>query len=154
MKFNTHNRTPKPKTPKYIKVLLAVAFGLIYATFIFAAIVTSFYISSIMPAVMLLTLVLVLTLLIVIPQKDIDKAYVEINDDKITVVDYWFGIKKEKVFLTKDIVYAEEVMGGYCCGGISGCTYIVFRDNRDKYLFKIFCAPETKQFFEKYLNQR
>ena len=158
MRFNTHSRTPKNKTPKSVKLMLIGECALLLAIFAFMAIVCSFYISSVAPAVLIITIVLIFTALFFVTQMDMEKAYIEINDDTISAVDYYFGIKKERSFLIQDIANAEIVIGysmrvhGYR-HSMCGCTYIVFRDNTDKYLFKVLCIPETKQFFDKYLNQ-
>jgi len=149
MRFNTHDRTPKIKPKKFIIILLSVSIGLIIAPSLFCAIVCSFYANSIMPAVIILLPVLVLSLLTAITLKDRDKSYVEINDNVITVVDYYFGLKKEKTFLMQNIASAKIGVGRYM-----GCSYIIFRDNCGKYMFNIICVPETKQYFEKYLNRR
>ena len=157
MRFNTHDRTPKIKTKKSIKIMLIIEYSLIIALFIFLAIVCSLYISSIIPAAVILVPVLVLAILIAIPQNDMDKAYVEIIDDVIISTDYYFGIKKEKTFFLRDISTAEILNGysmrvhGYRYSN-AGCTYIVFRDNSGKYMFKVMCVPETKQYFGKYLE--
>ena len=42
---------------------------------------------------------------------DMNKAYVEIMEDTIHVVDYYMGIKREKKISFSDIVNAEIVMG-------------------------------------------
>ena len=158
MRFHTHDRTPKTKMAKSVKVMLAVAFGLMSALFVFLAMVCSLCTNSIAPAVLILTPVFVLAVLFTMVQKDMAKAYVEMNNDTITVVDYYFGIKKEKSFLIHDITNAEMIMGysmrvrGYRYS-YGGCSYIVIRGNNGKYLFKIICVPETKQFFEKYFNR-
>ena len=95
--------------------------------------------------------------LIAISQKDMDKAFVEIVDDVVSVTDYYFGVKKEKTFSMCEIETAEILIGysirvrGYRYSN-AGCTYIVFRGNGGKYMFKVICVPETKQFFSKYLN--
>ena len=74
---------------------------------------------------------------------DIEKAYVEINNDEICVVDYYFLIKKEKYFNVKDITKIEVVLGyssklrGYRLNA-GGTQYIVFKNSNNKYLFKIF----------------
>ena len=157
MRFNTHDRTPKTKTKKSVKIMLTFCFGLIIALFLFAAVVCSLYINSIMPAVVILAPLSVLVILIVITQRDMDKAYVEIDDDVIIAVDYYFGIKNEKTFFIRDIATAETLIGysmrvrGYRYSN-AGCTYIVFRGNGGKYMFKVICVPETKEFFGKYLN--
>lgn len=156
MRFNTHNRTPKNKTPKLVKLMLIVECGLLLAFFAFIAIVCSFYANSVAPAALILTPVLILTALFLIMQKDMEKAYIEINDDTIRAVDYYFGIKKEKSFLIQDIANAQIVprssmrVHGY---SMYRSTYIVFRGNTGKYLFKVLCVPETKRFFDKYINQ-
>ena len=157
MRFNTHDRTPKIETKKSVKIMLAFGFGLIIALFLFMAVVCSLYINSIMPALVILVPVLVLAILIVLTQMDMDKAYVEIVDDMIVVTDYYFGIKVEKVFSIRDIATAETLIGysmrvrGYRYS-IAGSPYIVFRDKNRKYMFKVICVPETKQFFGRYLK--
>ena len=158
MRFNTHNRTPKIKTKKSVKIMLTIGFGLIISLFLFMAIVCSLYINSVMPAVLILTPVLVLAILIAVSQKDMDRAFIEIVDDVITVTDYYFGIKKEKTFSMQDIGYTEVLIGssmrirGYRYSN-AGMTYIVFRDGNGKYMFKIICTPETKEFFKDYMKQ-
>ena len=157
MRFNTHDRTPKIETKKSVKIMLTIGFGLIISLFLFMAIVCSLYINSVMPAVVILTPVLVLALLIAVSQKDMDRAFIKIVDDVITVTDYYFGVKKEKTFSMCDIETAEILIGysirvrGYRYSN-AGCTYIVFRGNGGKYMFKVICVPETKEFFGKYLN--
>ncbi len=157
MRFNTHDRTPKIGTKKSLKIILALSYGLMISFFLFMSIVCSLYINSVMPAVLILTPVLVLAILIAVSQKDMDRAFIEIVDDVITVTDYYFGIKNEKTFSMREIDTAEILIGssmrvhGYRYSN-AGCTYIVFRDNGGKYMFKIICVPETKQFFGKYLN--
>lgn len=157
MIINTHNRTPKVELNKSVKFLIVFGFCLIIALFLFMAVVCSLYINSIMPAIVILVLALVLAILIVLTHKDMDRAYVEIIDDVIIVTDYYFGIKKEKRFFIRDIATAEVLigysmrMGGYRYSN-AGCTYIVFRDKSGKYMFKVICLPETKQFFGMYLK--
>ena len=157
MRFNTHDRTPKSETKKSVKIMLTIGFELIISLFLFMAIVCSLYINSVMPAVVILTPVLVLAILIAVSQKDMDRAFIEIVDDVITVTDYYFGIKNEKTFSMREIDTAEILIGfstrvhGYRYSN-AGCTYIVFRGTGGKYMFKVICVPETKQFFGKYLN--
>ena len=158
MRFHTHNRTPKIKMPKLVLLMCIAAYGLLLALFVFTAIVCSIYANSVDPAVLILTPVLILTALFLIMQKDMERAYIEINDDTIRAVDYYFGMKKEKSFLIQDIANAQIVHGysmrvhGYRYS-MCGSTYIVFRDSIGKYLFKVLCVPETKQFFDNYINQ-
>ena len=89
--------------------------------------------------------------------KDMERAFIEITDDKITVTDFYFGIRREKTFSLGEIECAEITTGysmrvrGYRHSG-AGCTYIVFRDKAGNYMFKLICVPETKQYFRKYLD--
>ena len=157
MRFNTHDRTPKIETKKSVKIMLTIGFSLIILLFLFMAIVCSLYINSVMPAVLILIPVLVLAILIAVSQKDMDRAFIEIVDDVVTATDYYFGIKNEKTFSMREIDTVEILSGysirvsGYRYAN-AGCTYIVFRGNGGKYLFKVICVPETKGFFGKYLN--
>ena len=157
MRFNTHNRTPKNKTPSSAKLMLVVSWGLLLLLIVFIAIACSLDAKSVEPAVLVSTPFLILIAFLLIIVKDMEKAYVEIDDDTVCVVDYYFGIKKEKSFFIQDIAIAEITIGysmrvhGYRYSQC-GCRYIVFRDNNGKYLFKLICVPETKQFFEKYLD--
>ena len=96
-----------------------------------------------------------LTAVILIHIKDIEKAYIEIKDNEIYVVDYYWGVKKEKCFSFSDITSAEICIGyshkvkGYRLS-FTGMRYIVFKkDNR--YLFKIIYLPETEEIFNQYL---
>lgn len=78
--------------------MLTIGYCLIIAVFLFAAIVCSLYISSIVPTIIIFVPVLIVAILIAITKRDMDKAYIEIVDDVIIAADYYFGIKKEKIF--------------------------------------------------------
>ena len=157
MRFNTHDRTPKIETKKSLKIMLALSYGFMISFFLFMSIACSLYINSVMPVVLILAPISVLAILIAVSQKDMDRACIEIVDDVISVTDYYFGIKNEKTFSMREIDTAEILIGssmrvrGYRYAN-AGCTYIVFRDNGGKYMFKVICVPETKEFFGKYLN--
>ncbi len=91
---------------------------------------------------------------------DMKKAFVEVTDDKIVAVDYYFGFKHEKVFFREDIVSAEITTGysmrirGYRFSGrgFPNLTYIVFRGKKKKYLLKLICSDEAKSYVEKYFE--
>lgn len=91
---------------------------------------------------------------------DMKRAFVEITDDKIVAVDYYFGLKHEKVFFRKDIVSVEITTGysmrirGYrfSGNGFSNLKYIVFRGKNKKYLLKLICSNETKSYIEKHFE--
>lgn len=157
MRFHTHDRMTKIKTKKSVHIMLAAGFGLMAAIFLFLSVVLSLYIRSIMPAILILSPLILLAVCIAITQKDMDKAFVEITNGQIYVSDSYFGIKKEKRF-SAQAVHSAEILPGSSLHvrglryGIGGFTYIVFRDPAGKYLFKVLCVPETKQFFGEYLN--
>lgn len=158
MRFNTHDRTPRPKTKKSLKILFGFMTGLFLGTFLFMAVVCSLEINSIVPAVVILTPTIIITALIAFDLTDISKAYIEIIEDKITVVDYNFSIKKEKNFLLSDISYSEILLASSMRVrgkriGKGPFTYIVFRDKNDKFMFKVLYTPESKQFFANYIKQ-
>ena len=97
-----------------------------------------------------------MAIITLIPFKDMEKAYIEIKENKIHVVDYYCGIKKEKLFSFSDITSAEICIGnslkvkGYRISEM-GIQYIVFRNGK-KYLFKIIHLPETEEIFKQYLQ--
>ncbi len=159
MKFHTHHGTSVIKTEKSTKTVFGICCGLVIAIFFFMAIACSFYANSITPAVVILVPMLLLAVLIAITQKDMDKASVEVVNDVITVTDFYFGIKREKVYSVQDIGCAEVLIGysmrvrGYRYSN-GGMTYIVFKDMNGKYMFKVLCVPETKELFEAYLKQQ
>ena len=91
---------------------------------------------------------------------DMKRAFVEITDDKIIAVDYYFGLKHEKVFSKEDIVFAEIITGysmkirGYrfSGNGFSNLKYIVFRGKNKKYLLKLIYSNEIKSYVEKHFE--
>ncbi|MBE6662501.1 MAG: hypothetical protein E7606_04380 [Ruminococcaceae bacterium] len=91
---------------------------------------------------------------------DMKRAFVEFDGDKIAVTDYYFGIKREKIFLKKDVLsveitkqYPTKVRGYYFSGrGLSDLEYIVFRGEKNKYLLKLIGSEETKTYVEKHFE--
>ena len=154
MIFNTHDRTPKLKTNKTLKILLILCWSLIGAFFLFLAIATSIMSHSILPALIILIPVSFIASFAIVTTIDMNKAYVQIDGDNITVVDYYFFSKKEKCFRIDVIKTAEIAIGssfrvrGYRYS-MMGYTYIIFRDTNNKYLFKVINCPETNEFFSK-----
>jgi len=157
MIFNTHDRTPKLKTNKTLKIMLILCWSLIGSLFLFAAIATSIMIRSISPALIILIPAILIVTFVIVSSSDMNKAYVQIEGDNITVIDYYFFSKKERCFKIDEIKTAEIVLGysfrvrGYRYN-MMGFSYIVFRNDNNKYLFKIINCPETNDFFSKYLK--
>lgn len=157
MKLNTHDRTPKTTTTKMTKILFLICGALTYSIFLLGAFACVFYGDSLIGGVSLILLPVALTIYALIPIRDMGKAYVEITEDTIHVVDYYVGIKREKEVLLSDIETAEIVLGyshkvrGYRWG-VAGISYIVFKGEKKRYLFKIICTPENKKIFQEYIK--
>ncbi len=121
------------------------------------AVVCSVYDKSIMPALVVLAPVAAIAILAVIMERDIRKAFIEIIDNHIAVTDFYLDLKAEKTFSVSEIGTAEITSGysmrvrGYRYSH-AGCTYIIFRNKDSRYMFKVICVPETRQYFSKYLN--
>lgn len=141
---------------KPIKILCLATFILITATLIFLVTVMCLSAKSVAPLAWG-AIVIALALPAYITTSDMERAYVEIDGDDVIVVDYYFGVKKEKALSLRDIASAEIVLGysstkmrGYRWG-FTGFRYIVFRDNSDNYLFKLLFTPEAEKLFKDYI---
>ena len=156
MKLYTHNRTPKPKNSKLTIFLFVLCYVLTCLIFGLMAFLCFYYAQSIIGSVSVILIYLVLTAIIAVPIIDMEKAYVEIKESEIYVVDYFFGIKKEKYIALSDITSAEIKSGrslkvkGHRYSNF-GIEYIVFMKD-DKYLFKIIASPETEEIFKQYIK--
>ena len=100
MRLNTHDRTPRPKNSKFIKGMFLLLFVLEYFIVGMLAFACIYYAESFIWGICVILIAVCLTVLILIPIKDLEKAHVEITDKDILVVDYYWGIKKEKHFLS------------------------------------------------------
>ena len=155
MRLNTHSPTPSPKVQKPILVLFFVAIGLLYALFLLGAFACFYYAKSVPDGILLLVIPIVMTMVCYTMLNDMRKAYIEVDESTIRVVDYYFGIKKEKLFSFADITSAEIVIGyssrvkGYRIS-TGGTQYIVVRKGSE-YLFKVICTEDTVNIFKKYL---
>ncbi|MBO5914576.1 MAG: hypothetical protein J6Q72_04435 [Clostridia bacterium] len=156
MKLNTHDRTPRPQNSNFIKVLFLICAILIYGIFGLGAVACFYYAQSFISGISVILIPILLTAIILIHIKDIEKAYIEIKENEIYVVDYYWGIKKEKHISFSDITSAEICIGyshkvkGYRLS-FAGMRYIVFKKD-NKYLFKIIYLPETEEIFKQYLQ--
>ena len=90
-----------------------------------------------------------------IVMNDMGKAYIEVDGNTIRVVDYLFGIKKEKLFSFADITHAEIVSGhsrlikGYRFSAGAARYIVLMKGN--KYLFKIVYTADASNIFKSYL---
>ena len=156
MKLNTHDRTPRPKNSKLIKGLFILCGVLMYSIFGLVSFACFYYANSIVGGIFIILIPVLMTALILTHNKDMERAYVEIIENEIHIVDYYWGIKKEKHISYADITSAEICIGyshkvrGYRWN-FAGMRYIVFKKD-NKYLFKIIHLPETEEIFKQYLR--
>ena len=156
MKLNTHDRTPRPEDSKLIKGLFVLSSVLMYSIFGLLSFACFYYANSFAGGVCVILIPALLTIVVLIRIKDMEKAYVEIKGNVIYVVDYYWGVKKEQRFSFSDITSTEICVGysnkvkGYRYS-FAGMRYIVFNQG-EKYLFKIICLPETKEIFGQFIR--
>ena len=157
MLFNTHSRTPKIKTGKALKALLIFSYSFVIVLFLLLSTTLSLISQSIVPALIILIPVAFIAAFVIVSTIDMNKAYIQIDGENITVVDYYFFSRKEKCFTIDEIKTAEIALGysfrvrGYRYS-MMGFSYIVFRNDNNKYLFKVINCPETNDFFSKYIQ--
>lgn len=155
MKLNTHDRTPRPQNSKLVKGLFVLCGVLMYSIFGLVSFACFYYAKSIVGGILVILAPILMTAIIFTHIKDIERAYVEIIENEIYVVDYYWGIKREKHISFSDITSAEICIGyshkvkGYRLS-FAGMRYIVFKKDK-KYLFKIIYLPETEETFKQYL---
>ena len=92
--------------------MLILCWSLIGAFFLFLAIATSIMSHSILPALIILIPVAFIASFAIVTTIDMNKAYVQIDGDNITVVDYYFFSKKERCFRI-DVIKTAEIALGY-----------------------------------------
>ena len=79
MKLNTHDRTPRTKNSKLINALLAVCGILMFGIFGLVSFACFYYAQSILGGIFVILIPILLTAIILIDIKDLEKAYVEIK---------------------------------------------------------------------------
>ncbi|MBR6768538.1 MAG: hypothetical protein IKM34_03515 [Clostridia bacterium] len=156
MKLNTHDRTPRPTISTPIKGLFILCVVFIFSLFGLGSFACFYYAQSVIAGVSLLLIPVLLTAIILLHIKDMEKAYVEIHENDIYVVDYYWGIKKEKHVSFSDITSAEIHIGRSHKVkshrfSAAGMRYIVFKKD-NQYLFKIIALPETEEIFKQYIK--
>ena len=137
-------------------MLCFVSITLLYALFLLGSFAGFYYEKSVLSGILMLAIPTAMTIVVCcIIMSDMRRAYIEVDESTIRVVDYYFGIKKEKLFSFADITSAETVIGyssrvkGYRISA-GGTQYIVARKD-NKYLFKVICTADTINIFQKYL---
>ncbi len=155
-KFYIHSQTPKTPTPKSLKVLLACAGVLLYGNILFGAVACSIMAKSPLPALLILLPVSAATAALLLLTWDMERSYIEIKEERILVVRYRFGRKKEEHFLLSDLSSATIRHGhSLLMPGLrytNQAWYIVFKDQEGRYLFKVLATPEARVFFGAYVS--
>ncbi len=155
MRFSTHSQTIPSKVPKLLVTMFCVGVGLMYAIFLLGAFACFYHAKNVFGGILVILIPIALTTWYCITTRDICKAYIEINGNEIRVVDYYLGIKKERMVLFSDITSTEIALGyshrvkGYRFSAM-GTRYIVLKKD-NKYLFKIIYLPETENIFKDFL---
>ncbi len=161
MIFKTHELPKEYKATKSGKIILTICGILLVFIFIlaFVALVVETH-KFITPFCLTLLPFILLGSVWTMILYDMKRAFVEITDDKIIAVDYYFGSKHEKVFSREDVVFAEIISGysmkisGYRFSGTGfpNLKYIIFRGKNKKYLLKLICSNETKSYVENHFE--
>lgn len=155
MTFYTHDRTPRSEPKPLLKKMFIFAYGLCVLLFLFMAIAVSISIQNALPGMIILIVFICLNVFVSAFIFDIRKSYVQIEKDHITITEYYFFIKKEKIISIQKIKKAEVLPGvSFRLHGprLSRISYIVLNDASDQYLFKIIDSPETREYFAKYFK--
>ena len=157
MRLNTHRETPPRKTPRIVIALL-----ILLVVMLVSMIVTVFILlildNEIILGVVILSIFALLFTLAAFRLCDVEKAYVEILEDRIIVVDFYFSIEKTRSY-TKEQIDNYYISYGYGDLRFIGyryawSEYIVFNDKNNKYLFKIFCNDVTKEAFKELMTKQ
>ena len=85
MKLNTHDRTPRPKNSKLVKGLLVLCGTLSFSVFGLISFACFYYAQSIIGGVFVILIPVLLTAIILVSIKDMEKAYVEIKENEIYI---------------------------------------------------------------------
>ena len=154
MKFQTHGQQIGIKDQKQFLSAWVVCFVGLYVFFLTAAGLCLVSGGSVILALFLIFFLPCVLAFLWLMSKDMAKAYVELQKDKVCVVDYYLGFKKEQQFPLSQITSAEVCMAsspkvkGYRNYG--AMEYIVLR-NGEKYLFKVLHTPTAAEVFRPYL---
>ena len=144
MKYNTYDRTPKIKTPKPIKIFLISFFVVMIAIILFAIILALIERQNIFLFIVVFSILSFCALEVSAWCYNVSKSYFEINATQITIIDYPFFKKRERSFFLNDIEKIKWQFNG------KGFSYFVFKNNRNKILFRTISAPEIQSLFESF----
>ena len=90
MKLNTYDHTPRPENSKLIKGLFVLCGVLMYSIFGLVSFACFYYANSIVGGIFIILIPVLMTALILTHNKDMERAYVELNENEIHIVDYYW----------------------------------------------------------------
>ena len=153
MRFYTHEETPPRPASAQAKALLIIGLLLTYGISGYFTIFMwqehDHILFRLFPAIAAAAF----TFIVVFICYDLSKAYVEIRDQTVTVVDYYCFIKRQRHFAVQEIATVEEVFDIWGLHGyhLRSYHYLYFLDDRGKYLFKIIDLASTREQILQYL---
>ena len=151
MVLNIHNSTPAPGMPKRVKWMLSIGFLMLYFIFALGAYVVAVYAGRMICAILLAVLPLLFLAWTCWSMKNLEKAHIEVEDDRITIVAFPFGRRRSKTVSFSQVDHATivpavslKIPGERLC--LPGVSYLVFFDGTGRPLFKLLNTPEARQF--------
>ena len=142
MRLNMYERTPKGTTPKLAKILLIVLS--VFFTAIFALTIIMLAIEDLAFGFLVFTIMFLCYFGFIVMAYNWRRAYMEIDGDTIYITDYPFFKVRKKAVSLHDIQKIKEyrVVGR----GVT-YTYLVFKNQENKTLFKTYDLPEIRAHF-------
>ena len=123
-----------------------------FLAFFTAAIVHFIYSDKIGVGLALILAPFILVGICLIPIIDMARAYVLVEGDDVSVVDYYFFTKRIRTLKKSDIAHAKVVQGhgsfrsGYGLGAYQS-KYAEFENDKGEYLFKVLITNDVKSAF-------
>lgn len=142
MKFNTYDRTPRRKTPKWITIILISFFAGFTAIMLLVGVALSIDLQSVFPFFIILLSILFFAFIASIYVYNVYKAYFEIDANTIRLVSYPFFKRKERSVSLADVKTIKWEFGG------KHPNYLAFKNNQNKTLFRTVDVPEIRAYFE------
>ena len=140
MKLNMYERTPKGKTPKWIKISLIAMWTLFTTVFALTIIILS--IEDFGLGFLVFAILFLCYFEFIVMAYNWRRAYMEIENDTIYITDYPFFKERKKVVSVKDIHKIKRRSGGQL-----PLAYLVFKNQENKTLFKTYDLPEIRAHF-------
>ena len=142
MRFNTYDRTPGVKSPKWIRVFLVSFFTFFVVSMLFTGIIISIDHQSIFPILITVISLLFVAFIASIYIYNVRKAYFEIDENTIKLISFPFFKRRVRSFPLADIKKIR-----WQGGGKAGPPYLRFVNHKNKVLFQTVDVPEIRTYF-------